>query len=531
VKAYLPEKLAAGGRVWGFGVNLYAMRSARNWGMGDFTDLTAIVRAASQLGAGIVGINPLHALHWTQPEAASPYAPSSRFFLNPMYIDVEAAPEFADPEVQKLVTSTAFQDDLRIARESSRVRYDLVGSLKRRALEALHAVFERNAGGERRRRYERFVQAQSPRLQGFARYEVVGDTMTYLQFVADEQLAAAGRAAQELDVLLYRDLAVGAGLDSADVWMNQSDYDFAHTVGAPPDPLGPLGQDWGLAPPRPEAMAQPNAGIFADLLRYNMRYAGALRIDHAMSLQRLFWIPRGGRPADGTYVDYPFDHLRTIVADESRRARCLVVGEDLGTMAPGFREAMAAEDFFSHRVLTLERDEGGRFREPDRYPENALATATTHDMPTLVGWALGRDLDARVAAGLLTPGDAARGHGSRRVDATRLLEALHDAGELNEADVGDLHRAIDERKTDPKSYAPLVAAAYRFLARSPARIVLVQLDDVAGELDQVNVPGTLTEYPNWRRRSGLAVEALTHDERITGLAAQLNEIVAGGHSA
>jgi 4-alpha-glucanotransferase len=433
--------------------------------------------------------------------------------------------------VQKLVTSTAFQDDLRIARESSRVRYDLVGSLKRRALEALHAVFERNAGGERRRRYERFVQAQSPRLQGFARYEVVGDTMTYLQFVADEQLAAAGRAAQELDVLLYRDLAVGAGLDSADVWMNQSDYDFAHTVGAPPDPLGPLGQDWGLAPPRPEAMAQPNAGIFADLLRYNMRYAGALRIDHAMSLQRLFWIPRGGRPADGTYVDYPFDHLRTIVADESRRARCLVVGEDLGTMAPGFREAMAAEDFFSHRVLTLERDEGGRFREPDRYPENALATATTHDMPTLVGWALGRDLDARVAAGLLTPGDAARGHGSRRVDATRLLEALHDAGELNEADVGDLHRAIDERKTDPKSYAPLVAAAYRFLARSPARIVLVQLDDVAGELDQVNVPGTLTEYPNWRRRSGLAVEALTHDERITGLAAQLNEIVAGGHSA
>jgi 4-alpha-glucanotransferase len=313
--------------------------------------------------------------------------------------------------------------------------------------------------------------------------------------------------------------------------MNRHDYNFEHTIGAPPDPLGPLGQDWALAPPEPKVMNQPGAGTFADLVRTNMRYAGALRIDHAMSLQRLFWIPRGGRPADGTYVEYPFDHLRTIVAEESRRAECLVIGEDLGTIAPCFREAMASEGFFSYRVLTFERDDDGRFRSPDRYPQNALATATTHDTPTLIGWALGRDLDTRAAAGLLSADDAARGHASRRVDATRLLEALHAAGELDDAEVAGLHLAIDRRETDPKTYAPLVSAAYRFLARSPARIVLVQFDDVAGELDQINVPGTLGEYPNWRRRSGLAVEALTQDERVTSLAARLNEIILGGRGA
>jgi len=516
VNAYLPPELEAGGRVWGFGVNLYAMRSARNWGMGDFTDLSNIVRSASQLGAGIVGINPLHALRWNDFEAASPYSPTSRFFLNPLYIDIEAVPEFADPEVQKLVLSASFQEDLRAARESPYIRYDLVGSLKNRALDALYEAWKRDP-----RRFSGVLHDDG-RLQNFD---------IYLQFVADEQLAAAGREAEELGVMLYRDLAVGVPLESADVRMHRADYNFDHTIGAPPDPLGPLGQDWGLAPPEPAAMMPPRSETFADLVRANMRYAGALRIDHAMSLQRLFWIPRGRRPADGTYVEYPFDHLRTIVAHESRQARCLVIGEDLGTVAPGFREAMAREGFFSYRVLTFEREDDGRFRWPDRYPQNALATATTHDTPTLVGWALGRDLDTRVAAGLLSPEDAARGHGSRRVDATRLLEALHAAGELDDGAVAGLHLAIDRRETDPNTYASLVSAAYRFLARSPARIVLVQFDDVAGELDQINVPGTTREYPNWRRRSGLAVEALTQDERIKSLAARLNEIVRGGRGA
>ena len=326
MNAYLPPRLEAGGRIWGFGVNLYAMRSARNWGMGDFTDLQNIIRAAAQLGAGIVGVNPLHALHWNDPEAASPYAPTSRFFLNPLYIDVEAVPEFADPEVQKLVGSSAFRDDLRAAREASHIRYDLVGSLKSRVLEKAYDAWRRRAP-----KFGAFFR-DNERSKDLANFQLVTEYLTvrgsnggwttwpvkfhdpsglindyeignerrqyfvYLQQVADEQLAAIARAAQELDVTLYRDLAVGVPFDSADVWMHQADYDFDHTIGAPPDPLGPLGQDWGLPP---ALTGCDGAAGRRDVLRTLAReHALRRRVAHRPRdvAAALFWIPRGGRP-------------------------------------------------------------------------------------------------------------------------------------------------------------------------------------------------------------------------------------------
>ncbi len=585
-RAYLPPRLERGGRIWGFGVNLYTLRSARNWGIGDFTDLRTIIEQASQLGADLVGVNPLHALDWSDPEAASPYRPSSRFFLNPLYIDIEAVPEYADDsETRRLVASRAFRTQLDEARASPIVRYGLVADCKRRVLELLYEAFRRN-DVDRRRAFGRFKLRDPVRLRRFATYQALVERLArdarardpdvardswqgrppdwlrwpeelrdpdspalerfaaeahrrigfyeYLQFVADEQLAGVAAAAREMEVGLYRDLAVGVGLDSADVWSEQSRYDFNHTIGAPPDAFGPLGQNWGLVPLDPAALERDDGSYYGMLLASNMRYAGALRIDHAMSLQRLFWIPRAAETRDGGYVPYPFDALLGQCATASIRAHCLIVGEDLGTVPDGFRERMERASILGYRLLLFEHDGDGRFIPPERYPQNVLATATTHDLPTLIGWVLSRDIDVRVGAALLDRRQGIQGSALRRLGATRFLEALQSAGELDSAMVERLHKAIDSdsstgsRVVDSSLYGPLVEAAYRFLARTPARIVLVQLDDVAGELDQINMPGTYDEYPNWRRKGRLAVEDLASDERIVSFASQLNGLIRGG---
>jgi len=567
-RAYLPPALRGGRRVWGLGVNLYAVRSARNWGSGDFTDLRDLVAIAERLGVGIVGVNPLHALHWLDPEKASPYAPTSRFFLNPLYVDVEAVPEFAaDEATQALVSSTPFCDDLAQARSAASIRYDLVGACKRRVFELLFAAFRRSAGDERRRAFGRFLMGGGARLRRFAIHQALQehfasedgtacawqewpaafrdpnspevdrfaheahrrvDFYRYLQFVADEQLAAVSERANALAIGLYRDLAVGVDGAGAEVWAEGDRFVLDQTVGAPPDTLGPLGQNWGFPPPDPAALESDRGAYFGALLRANMAHAGALRIDHVMLLLRLFWIPLGARPQDGTYVPYPFDLLRAVTAQQSKRAHAVVIGEDLGTVPDGFRETMAHDFVMSYRLLLFGRDAAGRFTPPETYPECALATATTHDLPTLAGWVLGRDIDLRRNAGLQSEDEARSAHALRRLEATWLLEALQAAGELNGSAVEELHQTLDARIADGRAYAPLIAAAYRFLARSPARIVLAQLDDLLGELDQVNVPGTFDEYPNWRRKSGVALEAVGEDERVVSLAAQMNALVSGG---
>jgi 4-alpha-glucanotransferase len=556
-RAYLPPALRRADRVWGFGLNLYALRSARNWGIGDFSDLRDMIALAARLGAGIIGVNPLHALHWRDPEIASPYAPTSRFFLNPLYVDVEAVPEFAgDAAARVLVASPGFQKDLAEAKEAPLIRYDLVGACKRRVLELLYTAFRRDASVERRRAFGRFLMRGGSRLRRFAIHEALDerfardefpapaspqverfvheahrriDFFRYLQFVADEQLAAAADAAGELSIGLYRDLAVGVNRDGADVWAEPERYVLDQSVGAPPDLLGPLGQNWGFPPLDPVELERDRGAYFGALLRANMAHAGALRIDHAMSLLRLFWIPRGAQPRDGTYVAYPFESLSAVTINASKRARCLLIGEDLGTVPDGFREEMTRGAILSYRLLLFQREDDGRFAPPERYPGCTLATATTHDLPTLAGWALGRDIDARLRAGSTDPNGAAASHALRRLEATWLLEALEAAGELDPAEVERAHQTLDARVEDGGAYAPLIAAAYRFLARSPAKIVLVQLDDVLGELDQVNVPGTVREYPNWRRKSGVALEAIPEDERVKTLAAQMNTLIGGLH--
>jgi 4-alpha-glucanotransferase len=568
--AYLTPALESG-RVWGFGLNLYALRSQRNWGIGDFTDLGDFVRFAADTGADVVGVNPLHALHYVEPEAASPYSPTSRYFRNPIYIDIEAVPEFASAApkavaLRERVGSPAYASMLASLRDSAEVAYGRVARAKWSALDELYAIF-RDAESERRATFRAFVEAGGERLERFAIHEALTerfardegrvrgwltwdeefrdangsavrtwaakarrrvDYFKYLQWLADEQLAAVAADARALDVGLYLDVAVGVDVNSADVWSDPGAYVLDATVGAPPDPLGPYGQNWGLPPLDPSAMLRDEGAVFDELLAANMRHAGALRLDHAMALLRLFWIPRGKTPADGAYVPYPLDDLLAIARAASIRARCSIVGEDLGNVPDGFRDRMERERILSYRLLLFEREADGRFKAPDTYPQLALATGTTHDVPTLPGWALGRDVETRRRIGLTSSEAAEIQLAERRVEISQLLDALRTHGALDADGFELLHRALDARAADADIFALLVRAAYRFLAETPSRMVLIQLDDAALEFDQVNLPGTFTEYPNWRRKSRLGLAEIARDDRIATLSAEVCERVKGG---
>ncbi|GAC1348892.1 MAG: 4-alpha-glucanotransferase [Vulcanimicrobiaceae bacterium] len=566
-RAYIPPFVAAG-RAWGFAINLYALRSQRNWGIGDFTDLRDIVRFAASSGADLVGVNPLHALHYVEPEAASPYSPTSRYFCNPLYLDIEAIPEFAcDHEraarLRARVRSADFSEMLAGLRAAPHVAYTRVARAKYSALDECYAIF-REAGGVRTSAFRAYVDQGGARLESFALYEALTerfvrsdgtergwlfwpaefrdpageavrvfaleargriDYFKYVQWLTDEQLAAAAGEARALAVGLYLDVAVGVDRNSADVWFDTGAYALDETVGAPPDPLGPHGQNWGLAPLDPAGMLRDGGAAFAELLETNMRHAGALRLDHVMALLRVFRIPFGQTAAHGRYVAYPFDELLAIARAASEAAGCLIVGEDLGSVPPGFRERMEREGIFSYRVLLFEREHDGTFRPPERYPEFALATATTHDVPTLVGWAVGRDIDTHANIGLTSSEHTELAHNARRVEVSLLLDALRGAGELDTDTFERLHHRVDRRRTDPGDFDDLVRAAYRFLARSPARLVLVQLDDALGELEQVNLPGTDTEYPNWRRKSAVEIHRLASDPHLQTLVADVRRLV------
>ncbi len=533
--AVCPKQALVSGeaRVWGLAVQIYSLRSARNWGIGDLTDLDRICTLAADAGATYVGINPLHASHRSDPESASPYAPSSRRFLNWLAIDVEAVPEAQSDQVREHIANLA--EDLAKLRAAPLIDYTGVATLKAAALERCFArltgwraaAFRSfvEAGGEALRRFAIFEalvasfgrdisawppelqNPRGPRVAAYAnlRSHAVAFGM-YLQWCASEQLSGVAERAAARGVYLYRDLAVGVESNSADAWGND-DYVRIATVGAPPDILNVRGQDWGLPPLSPTALPRDAYAAFAALLADNMRSAGALRIDHAMSLMRLFWIPVGSGPADGAYVAYPFEDLLAILARESTRFRCTVIGEDLGTVPNGFRERMAEQRVFSYRLLLFERNADGSFISAEQYPELALAATGTHDLPPLIGWLAGDDIALRQKIGLLDASAAQADRAIRAKDRIRLVDALRTSGDLQGA----------------QSNEALVLAAYRFLARTPARIVMVQLDDVAGEVSPVNVPGTDREHPNWRRKLRDDIETIATDGRLERFAEILRE--------
>lgn len=570
MSAYVPPALAAG-RAWGFGLNLYALRSPRNWGVGDFTDLAAVVARAGALGADLVGVGPLHALHYLEPEAASPYSPTSRSFLNPIYLDVECVPEFrsdtpAAAALRDRVASPAFCALLAALRASAHVEYTRVARAKWSALEVCYDVLRAGGDPARTETFRAYVADGGERLERFAAHQALAERFArepggsrhwqqwppayrdagseevrtwaararkrveyykYLQWLAEDQLAAVARDASALAIGLYLDVAVGVAADAADVWADPGAYDLASHVGAPPDPLGPAGQDWGLPPPRPKAMLRDGGAGFSAMLAHNMAHAGALRLDHVMALRRLFTIPRGARASEGRYVDYPFEELLAVVSARSRDARCVVVGEDLGTVPEGFRPRLEREGLLSYRLLPFQRDAEGAFLPPDRYPVLALATASTHDLPTLAGWVLGRDVAIRERLGIFSADEAERARVERTRDVTALGDALVRAGVLAGAERDAAFETVAAVERDATAIAPLARATYGYLARSAAKLVVVALDDAVGEVEQINLPGTNAEYANWRRKQRATIDEIFDRPDIVALARDVSVAVRG----
>jgi (1->4)-alpha-D-glucan 1-alpha-D-glucosylmutase len=549
---YCPPALASGGRAWGVAAQLYGVRAERNWGIGDFTDLRALVDYWGARGAGVVGVNPLHALFPHNPAHASPYAPSSRLFTNVLYLDIEALDDFrASAAARRRVHSAEFQSRLKRLRDTELVDYAGVAAAKFEILEIAYAHFRAQhlaagdarahafrafqaAGGEALRRHALFEALQQrfhrddPSVWGWpawpaafrdpAASEVASfavdelervEFYEYLQWQADLQLGRAGRRSFELalEVGVYADLAVSIDRGGAEAWASQGRYAVGASIGAPPDDFNLKGQNWGLLPLVPERLRAAAYAPFIATLRANMRHAGALRIDHVMGLARLFWVPPGGEPAAGAYVRYPFDDLVGIVALESQRNRCLVVGEDLGTVPDEVRATLAAAGMLSYRLFYFERQPGGDFRAPAEYPQQALAAATTHDLPTLAGWWAGRDLALRAELGLFpTAAIRAAQVAERTADRGRMLRALEREQLLPE----DTPAAADLTPELARNVA-------MYLARSPAQIMVIQLEDVLGVAEQVNLPGTVDEHPNWRRKLPLVLERFPDDERVVDL--------------
>jgi (1->4)-alpha-D-glucan 1-alpha-D-glucosylmutase len=557
-RCYLPPAFAAGARIWGLALQLYALRSHRNWGMGDFTDLRHAIDVAAAAGADIVGVNPLHALFPARPESASPYSPSNRAALNVLYIDVEAMADFAHCKAARArVCSAAFQNALARLRAADHVDYDGVARLKFEVLELLYADFREqqlgpNLGGRGRafRDYQR-DRGRTLRLQGlfdaldqhvatttgrnggwqgwpadyrlptagsdeiYSRHADRAEYFQYLQWQAEIQLAAASEHARACGLIvgLYGDLAVGADAGGAETWSNGDVYAPDMHVGAPPDDFNLQGQDWGLPPLLPNRLQAVGYEPFIAALRATMRHAGALRIDHVMALMRLFWVPKGAAAVDGTYVAYPFAELLGIVALESRRNRCLVVGEDLGTVGPGVRTALAAAGVLSYRPLYFERTHDGEFAPAESYPVQALVTVGTHDLPTLTGFWTARDIAVRTALRLYAGDDVRDAQFAARTrDRARLLAALERAG------------AVADPIVPRRMTVDLMLAVHRFVAKTPSMIMAVQLEDVFGQGVQVNLPSTTeAQYPNWRRKLAVPIEAWSTDRRFVALTRMLRK--------
>ncbi len=561
-QCYQPQAVRDRGRVWGPSLQLYALRSTRNWGIGDFSDLVRVLEVAAQTGAGLVGLNPLHALFLHDPEHASPYSPSSRLFLNVLYLDVEAVPDFSECEpVRQQVAGEPFQARLRALRATELVDYAGVAAAKLEVLENLYQHFRRahrEPGSSRAEAFERFRHEGGEALHRHALYEALqawlhardpavwgwpvwpeayrhpqGEAVVafaaeqaerlefyqYLQWQAQSQLEAAGRRAYELGLGLgiYQDVAVSVDVGGAEAWANQELYALEARIGSPPDDFNLEGQDWGLPPWNPESLWTRAYAPFIATLRANMRNAGVIRIDHVMALMRLFWVPPGQHPREGTYVSYPFQDLLGILALESQRNQCLVVGEDLGTVPDAVREALHPMAVLSYRLLYFEKAADGHFKPPGDFDAQTLVAVSTHDLPTLAGYWQGLDLDLRDRLKLFPDVPTREGQIiGRAEDRTRLLMALEREG-LLPAGVGV------QAVATPEMTPELAVAIHRYLARTPAMVMVAQMEDVLGQREQINLPATTDQHPNWRRKLSLDLEYWADEPRVLALFAALRE--------
>ena len=500
------------GRPAGVAVSLYGVRSARNWGCGDFTDLRTLVDTLAPSGAAFIALNPLHAIPNRQPYNTSPYLPLCSLYRNYLYLDVE--------RVSGFLPKDAPQREIVALRKTELVEYELVADIK---LRALRQAFTRFQDSGHTGAFEEFVRIEGALLHDFAvfcaldeyihgrnleiwlwkdwpaRYrdprspavakfadQHVDDVLfhKFLQWQVDRQLAEAQdhAVAQGMKIGLYHDLALATDRFGADLWMNRSFYASGARVGAPPDELAPSGQDWGFPPPNREAHRRNGYELFAQSIRKNARHGGALRIDHVMRFFRLFWIPDGLTAADGVYVKDYAEDLLGILALESVRGGFIVIGEDLGTVEWSVRNKLSEMGILGYRLLWFEKNQDGSFRLPQEYPAHAAVSTTTHDLPTLAGFVEGRDIEARRAAGLVDQAGYEQQWAARRDELGRMEDALQRAGFAHD---------------------PL-----EFVLATPCALAIVNQEDLTGETEQQNLPASTWQHPNWRRKMKVAVEDL-----------------------
>jgi 4-alpha-glucanotransferase len=519
----VPEQLPEPPPTWGWMLQLYALHSTDSWGMGDLGDLRTFVELAQS--PGLILLNPLHAITPTLPVPPSPYAPSSRRFANPLYLRVADTPEYrrADPALRAKV-------DALKPKPSELIDYSAVWQAKRAALEMLWplageidlsddpdlADFARFCalaeihGANWQEWPEELRRPDSPAVRAFTSDRIAFHG--WLQHLLTQQLAAVNEtaAAAGMPVGIVLDLAVGTDPSGADGWLLQDVLAKGVHIGAPPDAFNQLGQDWGAAAWRPDQLIETGYAAYRDMLHRIFRSAGGLRVDHVAGLWRLWWVPPGMGAAGGTYVHYDPEAMLGILALEASRAGAVVIGEDLGTVQPAVTEGLERMNMLGSAVLWFTRDWDDEPAQPfypaAEYPRNALATISTHDLPTAIGFLTGEQVKVRARLGQLA-GSVEDEQKTAAHDRAQLKTALENAG------------LITATSTDDE----IVVAMHEFLARTPSRFVTASLYDVLGELDQPNLPGTVDEYPNWRMRLSLSLEQIAGDPRIARIAGILKE--------
>ncbi|MEZ9902324.1 4-alpha-glucanotransferase [Vibrio breoganii] len=553
-----------GKKLWGPSIQLYTLRTPHNWGIGDFGDLKQLVGDIAARGGDFVGLNPIHSLFPANPEGASPYSPSSRRWLNIMYIDVSSVPEFAlSVEAQQKVGSAEFQQRLQKAREIQHVNYSEVSDLKMAVLPLLFAEFKSrhlDKNTERAQAFLSFVEEGGESLLHQAAFDAMHKTLRdvdehmwgwpvfpekyrrfdsagsqrfikdhkdlvelymYLQWIADTQINEAQALAEEkgMTLGLYRDLAVGVADSGSETWADDGNLILDASIGAPPDVLGPLGQNWGLPPLNPQVLQETGYDAYVKLLRANMKHCGALRIDHVLGLLRLWWIPKGENATKGAYMYYPVEDMLAILALESHRFQCSVIGEDLGTVPDEIVDILRDAGVHSYKIFFFENHEDGSFIKPTEYAEQSMSALCTHDMPTLRGFWHCDDLKLGAELGLYPNEEQLAGLFDDRLECKQGI-----LNTIRENNPQFLSTGIGENAEWVPMDRYLAEGLQLHVAAGSSALLSVQLEDWLEMEKPVNIPGTVEEYPNWRRKLSVNLEEMFGREAVNHIAKRLTEV-------
>ncbi|MEZ9465448.1 4-alpha-glucanotransferase [Vibrio breoganii] len=553
-----------GKKLWGPSIQLYTLRTPHNWGIGDFGDLKQLVGDIAARGGDFVGLNPIHSLFPANPEGASPYSPSSRRWLNIMYIDVSSVPEFAlSVEAQQKVGSAEFQQRLQKAREIQHVNYSEVSDLKMAVLPLLFAEFKTrhlDKNTERAQAFLSFVEEGGESLLHQAAFDAMHKTLRdadehmwgwpvfpekyrrfdsagsqkfikdnkdlvelymYLQWIADTQINEAQALAEEkgMTLGLYRDLAVGVADSGSETWADDGNLILDASIGAPPDVLGPLGQNWGLPPLNPQVLQETGYDAYVKLLRANMKHCGALRIDHVLGLLRLWWIPKGENATKGAYMYYPVEDMLAILALESHRFQCSVIGEDLGTVPDEIVDILRDAGVHSYKIFFFENHEDGSFIKPTEYAEQSMSALCTHDMPTLRGFWHCDDLKLGAELGLYPNEEQLAGLFDDRLECKQGI-----LNTIRENNPQFLSTGIGENAEWVPMDRYLAEGLQLHVAAGSSALLSVQLEDWLEMEKPVNIPGTVEEYPNWRRKLSVNLEDMFAREAVNHIAKRLTEV-------